>query len=171
MWKVIAYFAASLDGFIADSQGWVSWLDRYNQDRQDYGYKTFYADIDTVIMWRKTYESALQLGNGKREFADKTSYVLTSKTTFPNDPAQHIYFTSDINSVLQEQWDKTIRILGGGQLYNDMTNNKQIDTYIITVVPTVLWTGIPWIHQHHDFQVQQVQYFDNGVVQYTMTTV
>jgi len=171
MWKVIAYFATSLDGFIADPQGWVSWLDTYNQSTQDYGYKSFYADIDTVIMWRKTYEAALEMGKGKREFADKISYVLTSNANFQDNPQQRIYFSSDIDHILWTQQDKTVRVLGWGKLYNDMTQNKQIETYIITVVPTVLWQGIPRIHQQHNFQVQQVQHFENGVVQYTMTLV
>lgn len=40
MTKVILYIAVSSDGFIADKQGGVSWLDEFSGEPEDYGYSS-----------------------------------------------------------------------------------------------------------------------------------
>ena len=64
MTRVILYIAASLDGFIARSDGDISWLDKYQGGSEDYGYSDFYKTIGACIMGAKTYEKALTLTGG-----------------------------------------------------------------------------------------------------------
>ena len=48
--KVILYLAMSLDGFIADKNGGVGWMDLANNGEAfegDYGYAAFSAEVDT----------------------------------------------------------------------------------------------------------------------------
>lgn len=50
--KVILYLAMSLDGFIADKNGGVGWMDLANNGEAfegDYGYAAFSAEVDTVL--------------------------------------------------------------------------------------------------------------------------
>ena len=68
MRKVILYIAISLDGYIADINGNVEWLDGY--DSED-SYSEFVKDIDTVIMGNKTYRQNEWI------YKDFTSYVIT----------------------------------------------------------------------------------------------
>ena len=50
MRKVILYIAVSLDGFIADRQGGVDWLERASNGEEDSGYDEFIQKVDTVLM-------------------------------------------------------------------------------------------------------------------------
>ena len=54
--KLILYIAMSLDGYIADENGGVSWLESAAEPNGDGGYAAFLERIDTVILGRRTYE-------------------------------------------------------------------------------------------------------------------
>ena len=61
--KVILYLAMSLDGFIADKNGGVGWMDLANNGEAfegDYGYAAFSAEVDTVLMGMTTYRQITQ---------------------------------------------------------------------------------------------------------------
>ncbi len=59
MRRVTLFIACSLDGYIAREDGGVDWL----FSDADYGYRDFFASIDTMLMGRKTYEKAIELGD------------------------------------------------------------------------------------------------------------
>jgi dihydrofolate reductase len=46
--------AMSLDGFIADAEGGVGWLDGYMSE--EFRFDDFVASVDTLVMGRVTYE-------------------------------------------------------------------------------------------------------------------
>lgn len=48
MSRIILYVAASLDGFIARPDGDVSWLDAYQAEGEDYGYRDFLTGVDAI---------------------------------------------------------------------------------------------------------------------------
>src|SRR5438552_14070360 len=52
--EVIYYVAASLDGYIATSDGGIEWLSPFEGKGEDYGYAAFYASIDAVLLGRQT---------------------------------------------------------------------------------------------------------------------
>lgn len=56
MRKIILYVAASVDGFIADKNGGVSWLQGDDSDLQAEGtYNRFIESVDTIILGYSTY--------------------------------------------------------------------------------------------------------------------
>lgn len=56
MRKIVLYIAMSLDGYIADANGGVSWLRGQDPDNESEGsYPEFVRDIDTVVMGWETY--------------------------------------------------------------------------------------------------------------------
>ena len=56
MRSVNLFIAMSLDGYIADKNGDVSWLGGEAQEENDMvSYEKFIKDMDTVIMGAKTY--------------------------------------------------------------------------------------------------------------------
>ena len=77
--KVRVYIAASLDGYIAHSDGNIDWLDSVARPDEDYGYAAFIETIDTVIMGRKTYTKVLSFG-GEFPHAGRDCYVLTGRS-------------------------------------------------------------------------------------------
>jgi dihydrofolate reductase len=54
------FVGVSLDGFIARPNGDLDWLmGEGGGDSAEYGYNDFIADIDTIVMGRKTFEKVL----------------------------------------------------------------------------------------------------------------
>ena len=56
--KTILYTAVTLDGYIADTNGGIDFLDHplFRLPDEDYGYNSFYEGIDAVIMGHNTFE-------------------------------------------------------------------------------------------------------------------
>ena len=60
MRKIVLYIAMSLDGYIADANGGVSWLRGQDPDSESEGsYPEFVRDIDTVVMGWETYHQVI----------------------------------------------------------------------------------------------------------------
>lgn len=53
MSEITVYIAHSIDGYIADAEGGISWLAPF--DAADYGYDAFYSKIDALVMGATTY--------------------------------------------------------------------------------------------------------------------
>ena len=63
----------------------------------DYGYKNFYSSIDAMLMGRKTYEKALELGD--HSYKEKKWFVFTRKK---RSNAGNIEFVDEHSSVCKE---------------------------------------------------------------------
>ncbi len=55
-----AYLAVSLDGFIADKDGGVKWLEPYSDP--SLGFEEFNRTIDTIVLGRTTFDQTLGWG-------------------------------------------------------------------------------------------------------------
>jgi dihydrofolate reductase len=69
------FIATSLDGFIARPDGGIDWLARVERSGEDYGYQAFHDSVDTLIVGRKTYETAL--GFPAWPYGDRRCIVLS----------------------------------------------------------------------------------------------
>jgi len=74
--RVRLYFATSLDGFIADRDGSVDWLEAH--DPEQYGYPEFFAEIGALVMGRRTYEFVRTMGD-EWPYRGRRTYVLSSR--------------------------------------------------------------------------------------------
>ena len=58
-WKImntVAYLAVSLDGYIADKDGEVDWLNEIpNPDQSDFGFADFMQSVDAMVMGANTF--------------------------------------------------------------------------------------------------------------------
>jgi len=77
MSDVVLYIAATLDGFIASSDGGIDWLKPFEQAGEDYGYAAFHARVGAVIIGGNTYRQAL--GFGEWPYAGVTTWVATRR--------------------------------------------------------------------------------------------
>jgi dihydrofolate reductase len=78
--KVSAYFAASLDGYIARQNGSIDWLNEASANipkGEDCGYKAFMNSVDVLVMGRKTFEQVLTFGEWT--YGEKPVVVLSSR--------------------------------------------------------------------------------------------
>lgn len=147
--QVVLYIAMSLDGYIADKNGGVEWLMGDGSDPENKGsYPEFYETIDTVILGYKTYDQvANELFPEHWIYDDRKSYVLThhqmknTKTiTFTEEEPEQL-----INRLKKEE-GKDIWICGGASIVNQLLKSDMIDTFCISIIPTILGEGISLFH-------------------------
>lgn len=73
------YIAQSLDGYIADKNGGLDWLnDIPNPDKSDFGFAEFMSKIDVIVMGRNTFETVQSFGMWPYT---KPVYVISSTLT------------------------------------------------------------------------------------------
>lgn len=145
MRKIILFIAMSLDGYIADENGGVGWLEGQMPGGDDIAsYEEFIQDIDTVIMGARTYHQlATELSAEGWVYADLTSYVITHH---PECDRDHIIFTrespGELVRRLKEKEGKDIWICGGAKIVKQLVKEDLIDRYYMNMIPTILGGGI-----------------------------
>lgn len=145
MREITLFIAMSLDGYIADSQGGVGWLEGQETAGEEVDPDSeFIQDIDTVIMgWRTYHQIATELSPNEWPYKDLTSYVITHNR---RESSEKIRFTdtnpADLLKELRVEDGKGIWIGGGSILVQQLVAENLIDRYYITIVPTLLGSGV-----------------------------
>jgi dihydrofolate reductase len=133
------FIATSLDGFIARSDGRIDWLSIVERPGEDYGYQAFFDTIDTLVVGRKTYETAL--GFDQWPYAGKRCVVMTSSTPaakhgetfYAGDPAALVdRLTSEGAKRIYVDGGDVIRQFVAAGLVTDMT---------LSILPILLGEG------------------------------
>ena len=167
MRRLKLYIASSLGSYIAGPEGEIDWLDAAGD--ADYGYRDFYASIDTTLMGNATYQFTLSVD--QFPYPDKTNYVFTRGA--PPEATDHVSFVSgDIarfTRSLKSLPGKDIWLVGGGQINTVMLNADLIDEIILTVFPLVLGEGISLFAPGATlsrFSTQSCEALETGLVQW-----
>lgn len=167
--KLILFIACSLDGFIAETDGGLGWLDMVTTEGEDYGYSKIVAQTDTFILGRKTYDKVLTFGM-PFPHDDRQTYVIT-RTAKISDNNLNFYngSLSGLLNTLQASPGKDIHLDGGGELIKAFMQENLIDEYIISIIPTLLGSGIPLFVASEkpriDLQLIDTKTFPSGLVQ------
>lgn len=143
MRKLSLFIATSLDGYIAKPNDDLSFLKLVEKEGEDYGYTEFTANIDTIIIGRKTYDWVLgKIGASHYDNGERNVYVITrnekpgvGKTTF---------YTGDLTELVQQlkrENGKNIYCDGGAEIVNELLKNDLIDEFIISVIPVLVGNG------------------------------
>lgn len=145
MRKISLFIAMSLDGYIADSQGGVDWLQGQGHEEENIdAYSEFAKTIDTVFMGWKTYHQIVtELSPEEWAYPDFTTYVFTHRQQPSSEKIRFVNADPiDLAKRLREEDGKGIWICGGADLAGQLVNADLIDDYYITVIPTLLGSGI-----------------------------
>ena len=170
MRKIILYIATSLDGFIAENDGGLNWLENFPHiEGEDYGYADLMQQTDTTLMGSGTYK-IIEDFKGPFPYPDTKNYVFTSRDLKSPHPISFIQddaatFVAD----LKHQPGKTIWLIGGGKLNATLANAGLIDEIILTQIPVFLGEGIPVfgaLKKPLSFSEQSWKSYKNGVVQF-----
>ena len=164
------YTAASLDGFIATTEGGIEWLSEIpNPEQSDYGYAEFIKRIDALIVGRKTFEKVLTFDRWPYE---KPVFVLShTLTEVPKDLFGKAEIVSgnikDILGRLEQRGFENLYVDGGKTIQRFLSVDA-IDEMIITQVPVILGRGIPLfgeLDQRLKFRLRKTEIFNNNLVQ------
>jgi dihydrofolate reductase len=142
---ITLYIAASVDGFIADEDGGVDWLDAYERPVEDeddpMGYEAFVADVDCLCMGATTYEQVL--GFGDWPYGRTPTTVVTHREL--SRANENVTFAGgdvdDIARRLQREYDH-VWLVGGAQLARAFLRANRVDELRLHVVPTLLGDGV-----------------------------
>ena len=140
------FIATSLDGYIADLEGKIDFLDTFPEINQiDTGYFTFTAGIDAMVMGRTTFETVC--GFDIEWPYQKPVFVLSK--TLTEIPKKYQGKAELVSGTLPEILE-SIHQKGFGRLYIDGGKTIQsflredlIDELVVTVIPVLLGGGFP----------------------------
>jgi dihydrofolate reductase len=139
--RLIRYqVAASLDGYIAGPQGEADWI----VGDPDIDFGALFAQFDTFLMGRRTYEAMAAMGHGAGSHG--RTFVF-SRTL---DPVAHPRVTvvsgrvaETVAALKAEKTGKDIWLFGGGGLFRSLAALGLVDRVEIAVIPVLLGGGIP----------------------------
>jgi dihydrofolate reductase len=138
--------AVSLDGYIADKNGGVDWLNPFLSDEMDFA--GFMKGIGAAVMGRKTYDIAVSGTLGPIPPTNYPTYVLT-KRPMPNPPARYEPFGGKPGELVGclrvqlAQGGKDIWHMGGGESIEAFRAAGLVDRLELRVIPVLLGDGVP----------------------------
>lgn len=145
MRKIVLYIAMSLDGYIADKSGGVSWLGGDGSEPENYGsYPEFIDTVDTVILGYKTYHQiATELSPDRWPYEGMQSYVMTHREEKDQDEVHFINTPLvDLLTKLKQEDGKAIWLCGGADIVDQALKAGIVDELTISILPTLLGDGI-----------------------------
>ncbi len=135
------YIATSLDGFVADREGGVGWLDAFQPEKFDF--TDFLASVDALLMGRKSYDAVRSFGDWP--YGDRPTMVMTTRP-ISDAPSCVTARSGDIARVIGEleaAGHARVWVLGGGRVIRDLLDIGRIDRLELAVIPVVLGGGAP----------------------------
>lgn len=143
--KLILYISMSLDGYIADKDGNIGFLDETPTPLPDLGYEEFYSSVQAIIFGSKTYRQVKnELSPDKWPYEGMPCYICT-RQQHQHDP--NVHFTdlppAQLLKAIQKENSGNIWLMGGGEIISSFMQENLIDEYYIYVMPTILGDGIP----------------------------
>jgi dihydrofolate reductase len=154
------YCAASLDGYIAESDDSIGWLTGYEGSYEGNGtrpvaggYDQFYADVAALVMGSVTYEWILDhldvAGGGSWPYRGKPAWILSSRDL--RRPEEEGADVRVVNASVRELHSEmaaaagrdVLWVVGGGNVASQFADEGLLDEVHVTVVPVVLARGKP----------------------------
>lgn len=144
MRKLSLFIATSVDGYIAKPNDDLSFLNLVEKEGEDYGYADFVADIDTIIIGRKTYDYVVrEIGSEHYDNGKRDVYVITRT---PQEGKGRITFYTDglekLVGQLKSEGGKNIYCDGGAEIVNELLRHDLIDEMILSIIPILVGDGI-----------------------------
>lgn len=165
--KISIYIAQSIDGYIARKNGEIDWLEYgHPGGDEDYGFKKFINDIDTLILGRNTYETVC----GFRRWPYKGKRVVVLSNTLIRVREEAELFCgqlTDLTSKLGYEGVKHVWVDGGITLSKFLEANL-VDDITISVIAMVLGSGIPLFSpmtREHKCRLVSTQSYPSGLIQ------
>lgn len=174
--RVTIHMAASLDGFIARSDGSVDWLETSDEFA---GGETmapefvaaFLETIDCYVMGSRTYETALGFeakGLGWA-YGDKPTFVLTHRE-LPRTRDGVEFCSGDLAQLVNERLRPAFRSIwfaGGGAVSGECLRLGLADEVRYSILPILIGDGIPFfdkLDRDVALHLAEVKAYTSGMV-------
>lgn len=165
------FIATSLDGYIADAQGGISFLDTFPMpENSDMGYYAFMDRVDALLMGRKSFETVLGFGVAW----PYTKPVFVWSQTLSEIPIELSDKAFLVRGNLQEV-EEHIRAKGyahlyldGGQVIQSFLKADKVASMTITIIPVLLGDGVRLFGSMVNptaFRCVRSTAFENGMAQ------
>lgn len=164
------YIAVSVDGYIADSDGGVAWLDPYFTQEIDFA--AFTATIGATIMGRRTFDQALTFGEWRPPSA--RTIVLTHRP-LDDAPDGVEAFAGDVTGLADglrhdmAKAGKDVWLMGGGEAIRPFHQAGLVDRWELYLIPVLLGAGIPLFPPGTPtgvgLAVTHTETYDSGIVE------
>lgn len=138
---VAVYIATSMDGYIAEADGGLAWLDPMHLTGEDYGYQAFMDSVDTVLLGRNTYDAVQAMDFPF--YPGKRVVVLTSRAL--DDPRVTRCHAGELAPLLADLAGQGCRsvYLDGGAAVRQGLREDLVGSMTVSVVPVLLGAGVP----------------------------
>jgi len=170
MRKLCIFIATSVDGYIAKPNDDLSFLKLVEKEGEDYGYAAFNADVDTIIIGRKTYDWVIkEIGSSHYDNGERDVYVITRKER--PSMGRTRFYTGDLKNLitkLKAEDGKNIYCDGGAEVINELLKEDLIDELTISVIPVLLGNGTRLFKDglpEHSLELVNNKSFDTGLIQ------
>ena len=150
---VTVHMVASLDGFIARSDGSVDWLETHDEFEEGQTMDPefvaqFLETIDCYVMGSRTYETALafEAKGAGWAYGEKPTFVLTSRELPKARDTVELY-KGDLARLVNERLRPTFRsiwFVGGGAVSGECLRLGLADEVRYSIVPILIGEGIPF---------------------------
>jgi len=165
------FIATSIDGYIADIDGGIDWLDAIPEINSiDTGYNEFMENVDALLMGRNTFEtvSGFDIDWPYKKPVFVISHSLTELNgKFKNNA--HL-IKGSLEEILRQIHANGCNHLyiDGGKVIQSFLIDDLIDEMVITTIPVVLGDGIPLFSKISfplNFECYRTEHFLGAVVQ------
>lgn len=165
------YIGTSLDGYIADKEGKIDYLDTIPPpEDSDMGWGNFMQGVDALVMGRTTFETVC--GFDIEWPYKKHVFVLSnSLSEIPEKFREHASLVkgplTEVLAQIHAQGHHHLYIDGGRTIQSFLAEDL-IDEMVITIIPILLGGGAPLfghLEEQLQFNCTHTERFSNGMVQ------
>lgn len=144
--SLIAYVAASIDGYIADKKQGLDWLNTVpNPSNHDFGFAEFMQTVDALIMGRNTFEMVDSF-DCEWPYSKPVFVISNTLQELPEKYQNKAFLVKgeiiDIIASLKKRGLNRLYIDGGVTIQHCLKHDL-IDELIITTIPVILGGGVP----------------------------
>lgn len=175
--RVTIHMAASLDGFIARTDGSVDWLETADEyaagETLDPAFvAAFLKTIDCYVMGSRTYETALNFESKGMGWAygDTPTFVLTTRD-LPRTRTTVSFHSGDLARFVNEDLRPRFRniwVVGGGVLCAECLRRGLADELRYSILPILIGDGIQFfesLDQDVALHLAEVKAYRSGMVE------
>ena len=165
------FIATSMDGYIADKDGKVDFLETFPAPPgDDMGYSEFMSGIDAIVMGRNSFETVLSFNI---PWPYKQAVFVWSNTmqalpeSLPSNVSIVRGTVEEILPIIHQKGYYNLYI-DGGKTIQSFLKERLINTMTITTIPLILGAGIPLFGPTNGietFKCTNSKIFSNGLVQ------